>query len=373
MTDEQMARVCCALLGWTWDKEGHVPGEVTVWRRISLAAERDRDDGVYRAGIDIQGHTVDVDSPAHEYVVDLPTLAIAALVRHAGPVDVGPCPECEGDGVQHWGVTNPDRDPNEFRREGWLTRGGPQWAKHRACPSCPPRAKNTKAARKRAVHAGTGRRIVSAPEAVLLAAPRDARFDERGTGWRTAHNGVIMVPTVPGHEGAREALRALAEGWREHLPVIGDYYETIGGLTHSRGLFEGWRKDNPEGSLGEFVERHVSVRPGDAAYWPAKAPDCPGPRSLAECPAIARWLLAGLGAAEFREELGARSVMVDAGTHEHIDAIYAHLTAAWERETVECGCGGRLRTTTVPGGAFVGPCQRCAGLGRVTPGHGAAA
>jgi hypothetical protein len=86
-------------------------------------------------------------------------------------VDVGPCPACEGDGVQHYASTDtgaPWPDKSE-----WLTRGGPQWCPHRSCPSCPPRARNSLAAAKRGVRAGTGRDIREAASLLL-----DAKLPE---------------------------------------------------------------------------------------------------------------------------------------------------------------------------------------------------
>lgn len=110
---------------------------------------------------------------------DWDTALLAALCIEAGhTLDVGRCPGCEGDGVQHYGTVDPDA---EWPRQDWLTRGGPQWCAHRSCPSCPPRKMNSKPARERAVHAGTGRDIREVARLVLDAAPAVAEWSRYGS------------------------------------------------------------------------------------------------------------------------------------------------------------------------------------------------
>lgn len=130
-------------------------------------------------GVYITGNQVIVTRHGAIRAVDPATALAWALCVDAGAtVDVGRCPACEGDGVQHWGKLNPDAGWPDDRKEGWLTRGGPQWCSHRACPECPPAPK--KAARVRGVHAGTGRDTREAARLVLDAAEAAAEWGRYG-------------------------------------------------------------------------------------------------------------------------------------------------------------------------------------------------
>lgn len=350
VTTEADARRACAVLGWRLRDEGASTAHLRSHQNAVVWTDAtDRYRVQFRDG--------------REFTVTLPTLQLAAANRDAPDLDVGECQECEGDGVQHWGCTNPDRGPNEWKHEGWVEGGGPQWSKHRACPACPPREKNPKAARQRAVHAGTGRLVVPAPVAVVIGAPRYGQCVEcAGSGTAAAITtydghpggpGWLVVSRVrvlnfaryerpcdcdegrrpsPGHEGAREALRQLAEGWRDLEQAC----------------------PRPESATADEILAVWGDHHREAGDLP------PVLRAFAECPALPTWDLAWLAGACPNDCTGWS-----------LEAIAAHLTAAWERETVECE-----RYHAVVGGVFVEPghatepaepCQRCAGLGRVTP------
>lgn len=393
----ETARMCCDLLGWKLG-EGDgvvvdVPGQPVVWVL---------GDGLVRVE----------KGSRQNWTVDLPTLMIAASVRHAEPVE-WPCPECDGTG--HWIDVGPFVDPvmvARARRESLAIvshgHGLPDDLAHLpkdatvlldGCKSC---AKSVTEPRSFGFGKmrGTGLRVVSAPEAVLMAAPRrwtqtapsrglegDAqlRYIARIRGARMlrapeiddrGHYFVTMV--APGHEGAREALRRLAEAWREHLPVLGDWEQ-------ERGLLDDHH------SLEHQVSREPSAAMAWVNYWHMLGV-CPVvPRPLAECPAVARWLLAWLegpcpntacgrggappGWVRAREsprsgEPGVCTSCTSCGgmgapIAHCVPAIRAHIAAAWEHETDKCadckgdGRFGRLVTYA--------PCQRCAGLGRVRP------
>jgi len=379
--DVRRARQWCDLLGWDYRKIGADPfprGETIV-----VTGGREGRYLVERARVG--------QAPVALGAADLPTLAIATLVRHAGPVDVGPCPECEGHRNQvKWGAASDweplDGDPaGDFEEEPWACR---------PCPACVVDGKPT------------GRRIVSAPEAVLLAAPVERRtagngsetwhmeqFERDRARWEAEGRRVRETQspgdgrfewectwTEPGHEGARETLRALAEGWREHLPVLADRWESDGGFTeHCVAIHRDWASEmSAVGVDDTSVSAWLADTRGYTSHDPsddmgvAEMLACKDvPRSLAECPAVARWLLAWLagecpgpgeyngvavtcsggwlepslvvGVARSCPRCNPGNVSPHKGTAigRHLPDIYAHLDAAWTRETVECGeCNG---------------------------------
>lgn len=168
-----------------------------------------------------------VDGELRRHRLDQWTLALLLIGRARGErVDFGRCPECDGDGVQHWGCTNPDREPSEFKIEGWVPRGGPQWSKHQPCPCCPPRERNSKAAKKRAVHAGTGRDVRPWERALLdaMPKPRGGPKFNHALGRHVPDTGP-WAELVPGDSASRDALAAhvhLCSG-PEHAVVLGDW------------------------------------------------------------------------------------------------------------------------------------------------------
>lgn len=326
MIDTRMIQQCCDLLGWPlWDGSRDLVGLLGMPPVTVCSTSR---------GLVVHRWAPDKTQAIETIDVDLTTLLIAALVRHAGPVDVGPCPACEGS-----------------RR--WEGDEEAPWIK---CPACREPDSYGKP---------TGRHVVDATEVVLMSAPRDVDGHGRGVDeteaqadavWEMELEGVdastvrmgesrrdgrmldaTFYGRAPGHEGAREALRRLAEEWREHLPVLGDW--AIGHGKIDVAIFAAWA--SAEKSSGRIPS---------LAQWMARFDllgfDCPHvPRSLAECPAVARWLLAWLDG-ECGECDGAGEGAADEGPYgpcswcagsgsvigPHIPAIRGHINAAWRRD-----------------------------------------
>jgi hypothetical protein len=311
----------CALLGWELRETGEPsyadePGAIVVW---------ELEDG--RLSVVVLGAD-GLDGDRREYNVSRAAFDLAALLRLRGvqALDVGECEECDGK--------------------------------------------------------PTGRRRFPAFEAVLMGEPRQ--------GYNVI-NGVRRTWNEPGHEGARAALRKLAEGWREHLPVLADWLDLRGYFDTSEReeAIRKWAASR-DGPL-ELADRLGAYGGDGGASSPLGACTCV-PRPLAECPALPTWVLAWL-AGECPECRGrggwqegnrgddwsdcwaCKTTGLALGPH--LEAIRAHLTEAWQGDTVECGrCAGsgseadavchEPRTETLIHDPR-GPCQGCAGLGRVKP------
>jgi hypothetical protein len=337
------------------------PGDVCVWprgERFSVA--------VWQG---VQG------DPARTYEVSRPAFEVAALLELRGVQALDwPCEECGG-GRDLWHYSVSVGESMELEAAGW--RIGPEidvpvTGQHdfhhvrvnpctTPCPACTIDGKPT------------GRRRVPAFEAVLMGEPRQ--------GYNVI-NGVRKTWTEPDHEGARAALRKLAEGWREHLPVLADWLDF-------RGYFDTSERE-------EAIRKWAASRDGplELADWlgayggdgGASSPlgACPCvPRPLAECPALPTWVLAWL-AGECPECRGrggwqeghrgddwsdcwaCKTTGLALGPH--LEAIRAHLAEAWQGATAECGgCrgAGLERLHLGRGTQKVEACTRCAGLGRV--------
>jgi hypothetical protein len=367
----------CDLLGWELREIGEPsyadePGAVVAWPL---------DNG--RWSVVVLGASA---NDRREYNVDGPTLMVSqTLAARAVPaLEVGPCPECEG---SKWD-------------------DGQDYAPPGPCRACTIDGKPT----------GVDKRPVF--EAVLMGAPRECpECDGEGSIDPTPgmEHGSREPPescdrcgtsgTIPGHEGARTALRQLAEGWREHLPVLADEWQARGGFTAlCADVHRAW-------TVGTFGP---APKDKSIAAWLGTAPNgwadndhaddmgademkaCAAvPRPLAECPALPTIVLAWLaGACPGVCESGRIRLAYDpppgircprcAGSGlaigPHLPALEAGLLDLWRRATVECerceGKGHAVATWSevrqgvgmprTPG--HLHPrCPGCAGLGRVKP------
>jgi hypothetical protein len=414
----------CALLGWELREAGEPsyadePGAVVVWPSSSQPREG-------RLDVVVLGEAGD----RREYSVSRPAFDVASLLELRGvqALDVGPCPECEDRiavclaafkfwadiidenetitpwAMERWlgelrdliyehtgewrhvGVTQDREDPTRCQVSGLDDLMAP-------C-SCDVDGKPT------------GRKRVHAFEAVLMGEPRavsrdfeagdqiaakalaQAAYPDHEVSSRSTSAGwSAWALNVPGHEGARAALRQLAEEWREHLPVLADWMADHGEIVGVASVdLLAWSiregKQGREPSMGRWLgERGASLSSA-----------CPAvPRAIAQCPAVPAWVLAWLagpckaGCRAGRVPYGERRYYDCAACSAsglalgpHLGAIRAHLAEAWQRATVECGsCFQTGVGMPEVHGPFAGdgdavdfeilerPCQRCAGLGRV--------
>jgi hypothetical protein len=221
---------------------------------------------------------------------------------------------------------------------------------------------------------------------VLMGAPRE--WTHRALNFDYSHTTVVRQDPVEGqpgwldttcrnagHEGARTALAQLAEGWREHLPVLADWFEYAGWLcVRSRAHRDAWCAKTGR-APSEWLAEEWSLRvPGKAI----DLAECPAPSPLAECPALPTWVLAWL-AGECLECGGDGGVTCPCSVCDahglaigpRLPALEADILELWRRATVECSwcygagrVGHRPRFPNRPLDTS-GTCERCAGLGRV--------
>lgn len=401
--------IACALMGWTYrvDARGIMPnaGEVLVGPlgdRVTVSLNP-------------------VAGQPCEFDVDAPTLLVAATLAALGlePVDCGRCPECSRrGGPDEWDQRvfwvergsksarrRHDRAIERLRALGWWVRViasempqiGPSggytvstkltYGMTRPCRAC-------------RVAGGpfgqpTGRLLWPVERAVFEAA-------ERGPDSPGEHG--LVVATHPGHDGARTALRDLAERW-ESLAVE---CHRAAEVMADRGLADGWEEaraiafahvpgcepaPSDAAEVGAWVRAWLAgkcercawrkgpmlfERRADARVW-CKA-NGHQTKMITQVAVSGEWglWLSGPGRWACWGDLAERDPCPCGRTRllvgPHLPAIEAHIRALWERVSVECECweasdGSRMKhREDGDGNKGPRPCRDCRGLGRIKPG-----